>query len=1159
MNPNTDLPEPSDGTKADTPSLDLFIQRLSDSGLMTVEEVQGFIERLPKERRLQTADEMAKEMVHQGTLTKFQAQAVYLGKTRGMVVGNYVVHDQLGKGGMGYVYKARHKWMDRVVAIKLLPPAATKSADAVQRFQREVRAAARLTHPNIVTAYDADSSDGVFFLVMEFVDGKDLGRLVKERGPLGVSTAVNYVIQAAQGLEYAHGQGVIHRDVKPANLLLDKSGKVKILDMGLARMDETVGEYQSSTEETPSRRGHIMGTLDYMAPEQAQDTQSADARADVYALGCTFHYLLCGRKPYGGDTVTQKIVAHRDLPIPSLRAIRPDVPEWIDTVFQRMLAKRPEDRPQSMAELIVQLQQEPLGQSGVAVDSPPIEAPPEAMDSQSSVADIAPPPVLPPIPGLSSPAVPPAIAELPTVPTYSAATLRRKRPTRKAPWVPAIAAGGTIFVLAIVGAIFLRSNPEGTLIVKLAEPDVVVQVLSEEGDVQLERMVRQEKVSLTIASGKHQLRLQKDGTFVFSREFDLAPGGEETIEAAWKSASAKKDPPQPKPAEPKPEAVTAPVPPPKPPESKSALVPAPAPQPKPPESKPPVVAAPSPRPPENKSSTAGSPSSSVEPAKTEMPAESAEESPAKAGEESNSTPAPAESRTSAPQPPADQKDAVTIKLTPVNGLQRMGIRYRTIHFVNLSARPGRAIRVEPKYSGRPLYGTINLGDAPDNGVAVVVDDSLSQPRIYVDRNRDGDLTNDGPGTWTNINNNQYCRLEEVVIDVPYRTGVIPSMFLITHSLRNNTNRIEISRDSGREGEIVSDGKRYKVLAICSSVNNGRYDNLNQLDLLIDLNGDGTISGDYRSAERHRMSEPMNIQGKVWQVVSMSADGTLMTICPSNAQVAMHLYLEPGLPAPPFTAPGLDGSPVDLQSLASGSRYVLLYFWNSAPFRSEREFPAIHHIQEEYGNRGLRVVGVSLEVDCEKAKRTVEEASLTFPHVFDGKGFQGEAATLYRAFPGDMGLFDKDLKIVLWARGLRMVEEQLNNLLNNGAAFVPSASPTRRPNSTAKNGADTPASPNEALNRRVYLAAPYPGLRPGIKIDQILVPNAVQEICKQAGVNYNVDKAKRSMGAVATRRIRPDIQGKPASEALNLILEPLGLAYHLEDGELVIEKGTKPKD
>ena len=227
--------------KAKKPTLEVFIQTLANSGLMTSVEVQTFLNTLPAEKRPADAATLAREMFKQGKLTRFQAQAVFQGKTRGLVVGNYVVLDKLGQGGMGQVYKARHRRMDRVVAIKMLPSTATSSPEAVERFHREVKAAAKLSHPNIVTAYDADEANGMNFLVMEYVDGQDLAALVKGGGPLSVAQAVDFTVQAARGLEYAHRQGVVHRDIKPSNLLLDKSGVVKILDMGLARMDNAAG------------------------------------------------------------------------------------------------------------------------------------------------------------------------------------------------------------------------------------------------------------------------------------------------------------------------------------------------------------------------------------------------------------------------------------------------------------------------------------------------------------------------------------------------------------------------------------------------------------------------------------------------------------------------------------------------------------------------------------------------------------------------------------------------------------------------------------------------------------------------------------------------------------------------------------------------------
>ena len=176
------------------------------------------------------------------------------------------------------MFKAEHRRMHRIVAIKMLPPAMTKDAAALARFEREVTAA-KLLHPNIVSAFDADEANGAHFLVMEYVEGKDLSAHVKKNGRFSVDKAVNYTLQAAKGLEFAHAEGVIHRDIKPANLLLDKKGVVKILDMGLARIDAPVGDVAGQPELTGT--GAIMGTVDYMAPEQGVSTKDADARADI--------------------------------------------------------------------------------------------------------------------------------------------------------------------------------------------------------------------------------------------------------------------------------------------------------------------------------------------------------------------------------------------------------------------------------------------------------------------------------------------------------------------------------------------------------------------------------------------------------------------------------------------------------------------------------------------------------------------------------------------------------------------------------------------------------------------------------------------------------------------------------------------------------------
>jgi len=335
-------------------SRDQFIDCLGKSGLLSVPEAAALAGAIPAG----DATAFATELVKQKKLTAYQASILSQGQFKGLVFGDYKVLDKLGEGGMGLVFKAQHRVLKRIVALKVLHPAVTQSEEAIRRFHREVEAVARLTHPNIITAYDASVQDGIYYLAMEFVDGIDLGRVVKEQGTLPVSKAVDYLIQAGHGLAYTHKMGVVHRDIKPSNLLLDAEGHVRILDMGLVRFTDapTAEGATRAGNDGLTQTGDIMGSFDYIAPEQAIDTKRADARADVYSLGCTLYFLLTGKPPYAGDTSMQKLLSHRETAIPSLRKARPETPLALDAVFHRMVAKKAEDRYPSMSEVLADLE-----------------------------------------------------------------------------------------------------------------------------------------------------------------------------------------------------------------------------------------------------------------------------------------------------------------------------------------------------------------------------------------------------------------------------------------------------------------------------------------------------------------------------------------------------------------------------------------------------------------------------------------------------------------------------------------------------------------------------------------------------------------------------------------------------------------------------------
>lgn len=505
-------------------TLDEFVQSLTESGLMTADEVREFLRSLPPQRIPLSAVELATEMFRQKKLTKYQAQAIYQRKTRALVMGNYVVQERLGAGGMGQVFKARHRKMDRIVALKVLPLETTKSPQAVLRFHREVKAAARLSHQNIVTAFDADEADGVHFLVMEYVEGENLSARVRASGPLSVDQAVSCILQAARGLEFAHSEGVTHRDIKPSNLLLDKRGTVKILDMGLARIEESVDPDRPPEEITHG--GYVMGSVDYMSPEQGYDLRATDYRSDVYSLGATLHFLLTGRPMYQGASLVQRILAHRDQPTPSLRAARADVPEALDAIFHRMVAKRPEDRFPSMREVVAALES-CFGRVRSANGNMPIDETVAFRQDRTEDAPAAPKQSL-----FEELLLEDSISvDVPAVTPFSFSLYRRRR--RRIMF--ALAAVGVALVTAVLFQLLARpgafgSGARGEAVIEVNELGAVVEISDEQGNTTIVQKNNWGTVVQTLQPGRYTLRVEKQGFRTYRGNFSVRNGASVRIQ-----------------------------------------------------------------------------------------------------------------------------------------------------------------------------------------------------------------------------------------------------------------------------------------------------------------------------------------------------------------------------------------------------------------------------------------------------------------------------------------------------------------------------------------------------------------------------------------------------------------------------------------------------
>jgi serine/threonine protein kinase len=333
---------------------DLYLDCVRKSKLIDPARLEGVLAPLRQAGRLpESPSRLAQLLVREGLLTNFQAEQILRGRYKAFFIsGKYKVLARLGVGGMGTVFLCEHVQMRRKVAVKVLPKDKAEDPAALARFQREARAAATLNHPNIVRAHDVGREGKLHFLVMEYVDGGSFQEIVTRCGPLSVERAVHYIAQVAAGLQHAYKAGLIHRDVKPGNILLDRAGVVKILDMGLARfsLDET---------DDLTRRhqgGSVLGTADYLAPEQAMDSHNVDIRADIYSMGFTLYFLLTGTTPFGETkSIAQKLIWHQTREPRPVRELRADVPEGLADVAARMMEKDPRRRYQTPADVIAAL------------------------------------------------------------------------------------------------------------------------------------------------------------------------------------------------------------------------------------------------------------------------------------------------------------------------------------------------------------------------------------------------------------------------------------------------------------------------------------------------------------------------------------------------------------------------------------------------------------------------------------------------------------------------------------------------------------------------------------------------------------------------------------------------------------------------------------
>jgi serine/threonine protein kinase len=349
-----------------------FLKTVLRSGLLSSPQLQVALQPVPPER-LADAKFLANHLVKTGKLSRFQANKLLQGVIKGLVLGPFHMLAPIGKGGMGAVYLARDSRSQQLVAVKALPPKRAKAEERLlARFRREMEICQRVTHPNVARTFEVGVDDDVHYIAMEYIPGKNLYKLVSEEGPLPVARAARLFQEVCLGLEHAHAQGLIHRDIKPSNIVITPDDRAKVLDLGLAMMH---GEVQADRT-VVGGQGYIVGTLDYLAPEQADDAFTVDLRSDIYGLGCTLYFALTKQAPFPGGNALQKLLRHRcDTPV-SVCRLNSEVPPEMSAVVDKMMAKRKEERFATAAQVCAALTPwSPKGPQALPNATPPSAKP----------------------------------------------------------------------------------------------------------------------------------------------------------------------------------------------------------------------------------------------------------------------------------------------------------------------------------------------------------------------------------------------------------------------------------------------------------------------------------------------------------------------------------------------------------------------------------------------------------------------------------------------------------------------------------------------------------------------------------------------------------------------------------------------------------------